>query len=105
MTNPLPQNIIQELGLDGLPEDKQIGLLTTMTESVLKRITIKILEKLTDAERQEFEEKQKTADPKQMDEFLRSKIPDYDQMLLETVNEFKEEMKINMADLRKGLEQ
>lgn len=99
------QNIIRELGLGDLPEEKQAELLTNMTESVLKRITIKILERLSKKDINKFEQLQETGDPKIMEEFLRSKISGYDQMLAETINEYKEEIKATTADLRTGLEE
>ncbi len=97
------QNLIQELGLGDLPEDKQVELLTTMTESVLKRITIQILERLSEEEKKEFDEVRETNDPDKITGFLREKIKDYDEMAENTVKEFKEEMKNTVNDLEKNL--
>jgi len=97
------QNLIQELGLDSLPEDKQIELLTTMTESVLKRITIQVLEQLSEEEKKEFDEVRESGDPDKITGFLREKIEDYDEMAENTVKEFKEEMKNTVKDLEKSL--
>lgn len=99
----IQQNLIQELGLGGLPEDKQVELLTTMTESVLKRITIQILERLSEEEKKEFDEVRETNDPDKITGFLREKIKDYDEMAENTVKEFKEEMKNTVNDLEKNL--
>jgi hypothetical protein len=100
---PTQQNIIKELGLEGLPEDKQIELLTVMTESILKRITIRILEQLSEEEKKEFDQVRETADPDKINEFLREKIDNYDQMVQEIVTQFKEEMKTTIRDLQKDL--
>jgi len=99
-TNAIQQSIIQELGLEGLPEETQINLLTQMTESVLKRITIKVLERLSEADRQEFENVQASGDPDKVNQFLTAKIPDYEQMVSGVVAEFKEEMKANIETLK-----
>ncbi len=86
-------NIIQELGLQDLPEDKQGELLAQMTEALLKRMTVQILEKLSDEKVKEFDALQGSGDPEKVTAFLRANIPDYDAMLEQTVKEFKEEMK------------
>ena len=99
----IQQNLIQELGLGDLPEDKQVELLTTMTESVLKRITIQILEQLSEEEKKEFDQVRETADPDKITRFLREKIENYDEMAENTVKEFKEEMKNTVKDLEEGL--
>lgn len=96
----LQQNILQELGLQDLPEATQIKLLTQMTESVLKRIAVKVLEQLSDQDRQEFEKLQATGEAEKVNEFLTVKIPNYEEMLQEIVAEFKEEMKANIEALK-----
>ncbi|MAF20654.1 MAG: hypothetical protein CMI55_03155 [Parcubacteria group bacterium] len=100
----IQQNIIKELGLEGLPEDKQIELLTTMTESVLKRITIKVLELLSEEDKKEFDQVRETNDPDKISEFLKDKINNYDEIVEDVIKEFKEEMKSTMASLEEGLE-
>lgn len=96
----IQQNIIQELGLQDLPEATQIKLLTQMTESVLKRIIIEVLEKLSEKEREEFEKLQEKGNVKEMDKFLKEKIPNYEEMVQDIVEDFKNEMKENIAMLK-----
>ena len=93
-------NLLEELGLQGLPSDTQARLLTQMTESLLKRITLEVLEKLSPEERQEFESIRETADFEKVTEYLRGKIPDFDAMVREKVAEFKEEMKETIEALQ-----
>lgn len=100
----IQKDILEGLGLKGLSEEKQTELLTTMTESVLKRITIAVLEKLSDEDKGEFDRVREESDPDKITEFLKSKIENYDEMVEEIVEEFKEEMKSNMQELQKGLE-
>lgn len=99
-TKTIQQNIIQGLGLQDLPEATQIKLLSQMTESVLKRITVRVLERLPEADRAEFDKLQTGGDVAKMDEFLKSKIPDYEQMVQNIIIEFKEEMKANIEMLK-----
>jgi len=96
----LQQNIIQDLGLQDLPQETQIKLLTQMTESVLKRITVQVLERLSEQEREEFAKLQETGDANKVNEFLKLKIPDYEDMVQKIVAEFKEEMKANIETLK-----
>jgi len=93
-------NIIEELGLSDLPVDAQLDLLTQMTESLIKRITIGVLEKLSEEERNEFEKIQENEDPEAMDAFLKEKIPNYEEFVKNIVDEFKEEMKDHIASLK-----
>lgn len=99
----LKQNIIEELGLADLPEETQAKLLVGMTESILKRITLRVWEELPESDRAEFEKVRETGEPEKIDEFLREKISNYDKMLQEAIAEFKEEMKETIADLKKKL--
>ncbi len=99
-TKTIQQSIIQELGLQDLPEETQIKLLTQMTESVLKRIAVKVLEQLSEADRAEFEKLQETGDVEKVNDFLTAKIPNYEQIVLEIIAEFKEEMKTNIETLK-----
>ena len=99
----IQQNIIEEFGLENLPEKKQAELLTAMTESVLKRITVKTLERLSDEDRSEFDKLRETDEPDKIVEFLREKISDYDQMVEGVIKQFKEETKGTMAEIEEGM--
>ena len=101
--NKIQQDIIKEFGLESLSEEKQIELLTTITESVLKRITIAVLEKLLEEDKIEFNKVRDESDPKKITEFLRTKIENYDEMTENIVKEFKEEMKETIGKLQKDL--
>ncbi len=101
--NKIQQDIIKELGLDSLAEENQVELLTMMTESILKRITISVLEKLSEEDKVEFNKVRDEGDPEKIAEFLRTKIENYDEMTENIVKEFKEEMKETMGGLQKDL--
>jgi len=97
------QNFLEDLGLNTLPKEKQTELLITMTESILKRITIRVLEHLSKKEKKEFDEVRETSDPDKISEFLAEKIDNYDQMVQEVISEFKEEMITTMQGLQADL--
>lgn len=100
----IENNIINELGLDKLPKETQVEVLSKMMQSVLKRITVEVLERLSEEDRSEFEKLQENAKPEEFDAFLSVKIDDYDGLINRVVSEFKDEMKSSMDGIKKSLE-
>ena len=94
-------NLMRELGLETLPEEKKIALLSSMTESVLKRITVEVLSRLSDDDQERLLAFQKNPPvPEEVETFLKEKIPDYAAIQENVVREFKKEMKSTMAMLQ-----
>lgn len=92
--NQLQQTILDELGLSDLPEDKKNELLTKMTEVILKRIFVETMDKLSEADQQQYEQMiEQNVSPEELEGFLREKISDYDTMIQRIVEGFKEDMK------------
>jgi len=90
----IQEDIIKELGLENLPEDKQKELIEKMTETLFSRIYTETLERLSDVDKESyFGMIEKKASPEDFDIFLMEKIPDYEQMVQRTITSFKEEMK------------
>lgn len=86
--------LLEELGIAGLPEDQQNELLSKMTEAVLKRIVLEVLEKLSETDRVAYEKMiEDNVSPEEVEKFLQEKIPEYDKLVAKVVNEFKEDMK------------
>ncbi len=83
---------MEELGLTGLPQEKQEELMVKMTEVVLKRIFVETMEKLSDADRDAYE-KMENAEPEEISKFLKEKIANYDEMVQKIIADFKEDMK------------
>ena len=98
-TGPLQQTIIDELGLGELPEERKTALLGQITESLLKRILVRVLSDLSEADRDTFAAVQETGDPEKINTFLTEKIPNYEAMLQEIIAEFKTEMKDTVSAL------
>lgn len=95
--------LIKELGLEGLPAEQQIKIINAMTESVLKRITVEVLTRLSDADQQALLAFQKnTPKPEEVEAFLKTKVADYASIQENVVKEFKEEMKSTMAMLQEA---
>ncbi len=64
------QNFLEDLGLNALPKEKQTELLTSMTESILKRITVRVLEHLSKKEKKEFDGVRESSDPDKINEIF-----------------------------------
>ena len=85
---------LEEMNIADLPEDQQNELIGKMTEAVLKRIMLEILEKLSAEDRVVYEKMiEENAAPEEMEKFLQEKISNYDKMVEKIVADFKEEMK------------
>ncbi len=98
----LQQSIIEELGLQNLPQEKQEEILVKMTEVLLKKIYLETFEKLEEADRVELGNMlDGEANPEKVEEYLRGKIEDYDGFVKKIVEDFKEEMKKTTGDLGK----
>ena len=99
----LQQSIIEEMGLQNLPKEKQEDILVKMTEVLLKKIYLETFEKLGEADREELAKMLDTeeAQPEKVEAYLRTKIEDYDGFVKNVVEEFKEEMKKSTGDLGK----
>ena len=88
--------LLDELGISNLPQDKQEDLIIRMTELLLKRIFIETMDKLDEKGREEYEKlTEGMASPQQIEEFLKSRISDYEEMTRKIIVNFKEEMKNN----------
>ena len=86
-------DLINDLGLDTLSQDKQNDLIIKMTEVLLKRIFLETMEKLDDKGREEYEKiTQSEVTPEQIEAFFKNNIKDYDEMVRGIVEEFKTEM-------------
>ncbi|KKU74588.1 MAG: hypothetical protein UY01_C0031G0002 [Candidatus Nomurabacteria bacterium GW2011_GWB1_47_6] len=83
-------DLIKELGLDSLPEERRAALIDQMTEVLESRISLEVLSILTEEEKKELDQVLDSGGD--MIEFLRSKIPNFDLMVAETIANFKKEM-------------
>ncbi len=85
--------LIKDLGIDNLSQDKQNELIIKMTEVLLKRIFLETMEKLGEQGREEYE-KLTVGEimPEQVEAFFKEKIQGYDEMVENVIEEFKIEM-------------
>ena len=88
------EQLVKELGIDSLPEEKRNELLIKMTEVLLKRIFVETMEKLGEEGREEYEKflQNDNISPEQAQEFFKTRIPNYESMIQQVIDEFKAEM-------------
>lgn len=94
----MQEDILKDLGLEGLSPEMQNGILEKIGELIIKRMFLAVMDKLNAKETDEFNkmtEEGKT--PEEIEAFLREKISGYDEMLEKIAVEVKEEMKKDLA--------
>jgi hypothetical protein len=85
--------LIKDMGIDTLSEDKQNDLIIKMTEVLLKRIFLETMEKLGEQGREEYEKMSEgEVEPEKVEAFFKEKIGNYDEMVQQIVEEFRGEM-------------
>ena len=99
----LQQSIIEEMGLQNLPKEKQEEILVKMTEVLLKKIYLETFENLAEPDRQELAKMLDTeeAEPEKVEAYLRTKIEDYDGFVKKIVEDFTADMKKTTGELGK----
>lgn len=95
----MEQTILDEMGLGELPEERKTALLTKITESLLKRIVVRVMGMLSETDQDAFTTLQETGDAEKINAFLTEKIPNYEAILQEVIAEFKNEMKDTVSAL------
>ena len=86
--------LIKDLGIDTLAEDKQNELIIKMTEVLLKRIFIETMDKLGEQGREAYEKisESENIEPQIVEAFFKEKINNYDEMVQKIIEEFRAEM-------------
>lgn len=88
------RDVVAELGLGSLPEEKQLELIGQMGEVLMKRIMVETFDRLGEAGVDEFERLVDSgANEATIEAYFRKKIFAYDNMVEGIVWNFKEEMK------------
>jgi hypothetical protein len=88
----LKKNIIVELGLQELAEDRKIDLLGKMSDLIQKRVLLRAIKSLSVTEKEDFDKLLGKNNPQELYRFLISKVPNIDQITDEEVIAFKEEV-------------
>lgn len=91
--NILSENIIKVLGIEDLADDKKVALLEKMTELIQKRITLRVLEKMTKEQQEEFGRLVEANNSEKAAEFMAVVIPNMPEIMEEEIVKFKQEAK------------
>lgn len=86
--------LVKDLGIDTLSQDKQNEIIIKMTEVLLKRIFLETMEKLGDNGREEYMNlmNQGEVAPEQVEAFFKERIANYDEVVGQVIEEFRGEM-------------
>ena len=99
MPNLIQQDVLKELGIDQLPAERQEEVLTAMTEAVVKRIILRLVGELSEAQRGQFEEIANLGDSTKISEFLATNIPGHEALVKAEVASFKKDMQVTVDGL------
>jgi hypothetical protein len=93
MEDILQQNIIKDLGLDGLPEEEQKEAFLKIGEIIFSGVLSRVLDELSDEEAAEFEKiiSETPDDEEKIMGFMREKVPTLDDIVKEEIAKFKKE--------------
>lgn len=85
--------LMQEMGLDGLSQEKQDELVVKMTEVILKKVFLATMERLEAKGQAEYAMlMENDPSPEDVDEFLKEKISGYEEMVEKIIKDLIEEM-------------
>lgn len=74
------QKLVAELGIEAFPPAEQEKLLVQFGEVALKAATIAVLEKMSEAKREEFAQVAQTGDDAKVKAFLDAEVPNHEQV-------------------------
>ena len=92
MKSLVETDLLQSLGLENLPEEKQEEIMTQVMESVLNRVLVRIVDALGDDKKDEFMEMLEKSDDKQIRQYLVDNKVDMDKIVVEESLLYKNEL-------------
>jgi hypothetical protein len=102
MANAVNQSLIKELGIDNLPAEEQAEVLMGISRVIYQNITLRVLDELKEEDKDEFDAflEKNPDDQEAIYEFLKSKIPNLDEIAKEEVEKFQKDS-LNIVDAMK----
>ena len=87
-------DIVRELGLESLPQEKKEEMLAKIGELLMKQIFLETMDRLGEEGATEYERLMEgNPDQAVVENFLNEKIPGYNELIAKIVEDFKKEMK------------
>jgi len=93
----MQQQLVQAFGIQDLPEEKQAEVLKRAGEIILKRLFLKVNDTLSEEDKTSFDQflgKEPAPNQEETTEFLKGKIPNLDEVMLQEINDFKSEFQM-----------
>ena len=92
MIENFEEDIIEELGLGDLPEEKKLEAVSRIGKRIQQSVVLRVIEKLSDNEKREFSELlTNTTEQKEILKFLSEKISNMEEIVSEEIEKFKED--------------
>lgn len=88
--NLFQKDLITELGLQDLPEDKKEQLILKIGELIQQNIILRVLNELSDKDKDEFDKVLAEENGEKTLAFLQSKLPNLEEIFKEEIAKFKE---------------
>ncbi len=90
MTNPIQKNIIEALELESLPPEEMVEILQRIGALIYQNVLMRAMENMKDKDQDEFEKiLDDNAEPTEIFSFLKNKVPDFEKMIDEEAEKFK----------------
>jgi len=93
----IQQQLVDAFDIQDLPEDKQQEILSRAGEIILKRLFLKIMEMLSDSDKDQFDAllgKDPAPSQEEITAFLQQKIPNLNDLMALEIEEFKGEFNV-----------
>ena len=89
------EDIFHQLGLKNIPEQEKNKMMGLMVDTVINRVTTKIVDQLNDDQKAEFDKLVNAGDNKKITDFLRKNVDNYDAMVFNEIEILKLELREN----------
>lgn len=87
----LQKDLIAELGLGSLPDDKKEELVLRIGELIQQNVVLRIISEMSESDKDEFEKVLSQDNGEKTLEFLQGKFPNLNQVAEEEIAKFKQE--------------
>ncbi len=82
--------LVQELGLGNLSDSEQAAMIEQIGQVLIQAVMLRVLPTLSETDAREFETLVAGQNPAAVFEFLGTKVPNFDQIVVEEIKNFKD---------------
>ena len=98
--NPIQQNIISALELDKLTHEERQETIIRVGALIYQNVLMRVMEMMTEADQDEFEKMlDNNAKPEEIFMFLKNKVSDFEKIIDEEANKFKDKSASIMSQI------